>query len=92
MRLSALCTAIALSIHITSLSATAAEHVASPSAQQIQQSLAFVQARMAHYHVPGLSIACIHNGTVEWTRAFGVARLGGATVSPDTLWQFAVSL
>jgi CubicO group peptidase (beta-lactamase class C family) len=69
------------------LSGAAGERVASPSAQQIQQSLAFVPARMAHYHVPGLSIACIHNGTVEWTRAFGVARLGGATVSPDTLFQ-----
>jgi len=71
--LSALFSAIALIIHITPLSATAVEHVASPSAQQIQQSLVFIPARMAHYHVPGLSIACIHNGTVEWTRAFGVA-------------------
>ena len=76
MRSSALCTAIALIIHITSLSATDAEHVASPSAQQIGQTLAFVPARMAHYHVPGLSIACIHNGTVDWTRAFGVATVG----------------
>src|SRR5262249_52896144 len=43
--------------------------------------------RMAHYHVPGLSIACIHNGTVEWTQAFGVVRVGGAPVTPDTLFQ-----
>lgn len=69
------------------LSGTAAERVASPSAQQIQQSLAFVPSRMAHFHVPGLSIACIHDGTVQWTREFGVARRGGGPVTSDTLFQ-----
>jgi CubicO group peptidase (beta-lactamase class C family) len=49
------------------------------SAQGIGQSLRFVPDRMAHYHVPGLSLACIRNGAVEWTRAFGVA--------PETLFQ-----
>jgi CubicO group peptidase (beta-lactamase class C family) len=42
---------------------------------------------MAHYHVPGLSLACIHNGTVAWTQAFGVARVGGQPVTPETLFQ-----
>lgn len=42
---------------------------------------------MAHYHVPGLSLACIHNGTVEWAQAFGVARVGGEPVTPETLFQ-----
>jgi CubicO group peptidase (beta-lactamase class C family) len=42
---------------------------------------------MAHYHVPGLSLAFIHNGTVDWTRAFGVAKAGGEPVTPDTLFQ-----
>ena len=68
-------------------SGIAAELGFSPSAQRIQQSLAFVPARMAHYHVPGLSLACIHNGTVEWTQAFGVVRVGGEPVTPDTLFQ-----
>ena len=48
-------------------------------AQDIGQSLRFVPDRMAYYHVRGLSLACIRNGAVEWTQAFGVA--------PETLFQ-----
>jgi len=66
---------------------TAMDRVASPPAHDIQQSLRFIPDRMAHYHVPGLSLACIRNGTVEWTQAFGVARLGGEPVTPETLFQ-----
>lgn len=66
---------------------SAAEGVASPSVQDVQQSLLhFVPDRMAHYHVPGLSLACIHNGTVEWTQAFGIARVG-EPLTPGTLFQ-----
>jgi CubicO group peptidase (beta-lactamase class C family) len=87
MRLSALFTAIALITQISLPSVTALERGASPSAQDIQQSLLFVPDRMARHHVPGLSLACIHNGTVAWTRAFGVARVGGEPVTPETLFQ-----
>ena len=45
--------------------------------------------RMAALHVPGVSIAVIHHGKVEWARGFGVTRLGGPEVSPDTLFQAA---
>lgn len=73
---------------VTPPSGTAPEPVAWPSAQHIQpSSLLFVPDRMAHDHVPGLSLACIHNGTVEWTEAFGVARVGGEPVTPETLFQ-----
>jgi CubicO group peptidase (beta-lactamase class C family) len=87
MRLSALFTAIALITQISPPSVTAVERRASPSAHDIQQSLLFVPDRMAHYHVPGLSLACIHNGTVAWTQAFGAARVGGEPVTPETLFQ-----
>jgi CubicO group peptidase (beta-lactamase class C family) len=87
MRLSPLFTAIALITQTNQLSATAGERVASPSVQVIQQSLLFVPDRMTHYHVPGLILACIHNGTLEWTQAFGVARVGGEPVTPETLFQ-----
>jgi len=43
--------------------------------------------RMAELHVPGVSIAFIEDGTVAWARGFGVTRLGGAPVTPDTLFQ-----
>jgi len=84
---SALFTAIALITQMRPPSVAAVERGASPSAQDIQQSLLFVPDRMAHHHVPGLSLACIHNGTVAWTQAFGVARVGGEPVTPETLFQ-----
>jgi CubicO group peptidase (beta-lactamase class C family) len=87
LALSGLFSAIALISQTIPLSGTAAERVASPSVQEIQQSLVFVPGRMAHYHIPGLSVACIHNGSVEWTQAFGVARVGGEPVTPQTLFQ-----
>ena len=77
LALSGLFSAIALITHTTAL-----------SAQQAEQSLLrFVPNRMAHYHVPGLSLACTHNGTVEWNQAFGVARVSGDPVTPETLFQ-----
>src|SRR5882757_8248281 len=87
MRLSALFTAIALITQTNPPSVTAVERSASPPAQDIQQSLLFVPDRMAHYHVPGLSLACIHNGTVAWTQAFGASRVGGEPVTPETVFQ-----
>src|SRR5260370_2723885 len=53
----------------------------------MQEAWRFTEDRMAHCHVPGLSLACIHNGTVEWPQAFGVARVGGEPVAPETLFQ-----
>src|SRR5438876_8858011 len=77
LALSGLFFAIALIMNTTAL-----------SAQQAEQSLLrFVPNRMAHYHVPGLSLACTHNGTVEWNQAFGVARVSGDPVTPETLFQ-----
>ena len=64
-----------------------AGRIASPSVQDIQQSLSFVPDRMAYYHVPGLSVACIHNGSLAWTQTFGVAKVGGEPVTPETLFQ-----
>jgi CubicO group peptidase (beta-lactamase class C family) len=48
--------------------------------------------RMAALHVPGVSIAVIHNGKLEWARGFGVTREGGPAVTPDTLFQAASSV
>lgn len=52
-----------------------------------EESLRFVPDRMTHYHVPGLSLAFVHAGTVAWTQAFGVARVGGEPVTSETLFQ-----
>jgi CubicO group peptidase (beta-lactamase class C family) len=45
--------------------------------------------RMAELHVPGVSIAVVHEGELEWARGFGVAELAGSPVTPRTLFQAA---
>jgi CubicO group peptidase (beta-lactamase class C family) len=43
--------------------------------------------RMAHYKVPGLSVAVINNGKIEWARGYGVVEKDGdKPVTPDTLF------
>ncbi|MDX8456389.1 serine hydrolase domain-containing protein [Mesorhizobium sp. VK9D] len=53
------------------------------------QPHALLAERMRALHVPGVSIAVIHNGAVEWARGFGVAKKGGRPIGPDTLFQAA---
>jgi CubicO group peptidase (beta-lactamase class C family) len=43
--------------------------------------------RMKEFNVPGLSIAVIHEGKIEWARGFGVRSLGGPPVIADTMFQ-----
>ena len=45
--------------------------------------------RMAALRVPGVSIAVIHDGKIEWARGFGVTRVGGPAITPETLFQAA---
>ena len=42
---------------------------------------------MQRLHVPGVSVAVIHGGAIEWARGYGVARAGGSAVTPATLFQ-----
>lgn len=50
-----------------------------------------LEERMAHHHVPGVSIAVIEGGRIAWARGFGVKTAGSAdpkdAVTPDTLFQ-----
>lgn len=44
--------------------------------------------RMADYRVPGVSIAVIYNGQIEWAAGYGLRALGQAdVVDTDTLFQ-----
>src|SRR5215475_683983 len=45
--------------------------------------------RMAALHVPGVSIAVIHDGQIEWAKGYGAVSVGGAPVTPETLFQAA---
>jgi CubicO group peptidase (beta-lactamase class C family) len=45
---------------------------------------------MAALKTPGVSIAVINDGRIEWARGYGVAETGGSTpVTPQTLFQAA---
>ena len=44
---------------------------------------------MKQLHVPGVSIAVIHDGQIDWARGFGVTGIGGAPVNAETLFQAA---
>jgi len=46
-------------------------------------------ARMAELKVPGVSVAVIHEGRIEWARGFGVTQTGGSPVTEKTLFQAA---
>lgn len=45
--------------------------------------------RMAQLHVPGISIAVVHGGKIDWARGYGVAWVGGPAVTTETLFQAA---
>jgi CubicO group peptidase (beta-lactamase class C family) len=45
--------------------------------------------RMQELHVPGVSIAVIHGGKLEWARGFGAISIGGPPVTDATLFQAA---
>ena len=44
-------------------------------------------SRMAALHVPGISVAVIHDGKIAWARGFGVTKVGGPPVTENTLFQ-----
>ena len=48
-----------------------------------------LKTALVRYQVPGVSVAVIHHGAIEWARGFGVARLDGPAVTPETLFQAA---
>jgi len=42
---------------------------------------------MTEDHVSAVSVAFIRHGKIAWVRSFGVASVGGAPATPDTLFQ-----
>lgn len=49
-----------------------------------------IAARMEHYKVPGISIAVIDDGKVDWARGYGVQRVGSSdSVTVSTRFQAA---
>ncbi len=49
-----------------------------------------IEDRMEFYRVPGVSVAVIHEGAIEWARAYGHANVGTERpVTSETLFQAA---
>lgn len=49
-----------------------------------------IEERMAHYDVPGVSIAVIHEGEIAWTKTYGfVDKEGTSPITENTLFQAA---
>ena len=65
------------------------DHIISPAAGKGAGDGLSLADHMAALHVPGVSIAVIQNGEIAWARGFGVTRIGGPAVTPDTLFQAA---
>ena len=46
--------------------------------------------RMKYYNVPGVSVAVIDNGKIDWAKGYGIKETGGTDpVTPETLFQAA---
>ena len=45
--------------------------------------------RLAHHKVPGVGVAVIDGGRIDWSRGFGVTAEGGGPVTATTLFQAA---
>jgi len=46
-----------------------------------------LRSEMSRLHIPGVSVAVIHNGSVEWAKGYGVTYVGGRAVTPETIFQ-----
>ncbi len=46
-----------------------------------------LKEEMVALHVNGVSVAVVHNGTLEWAQGFGVQQVGGGPVTANTLFQ-----
>src|SRR3712207_9457211 len=48
--------------------------VVAPPVWSGDEQVRTIQERMAYHHTPGLSVAVINGGHIEWTRGYGVLR------------------
>ncbi|HEY5140556.1 MAG TPA: serine hydrolase domain-containing protein, partial [Methylococcales bacterium] len=46
--------------------------------------------RMKYYKIPGVSVAVIDNGKIDWAKGYGIKETGGNDpITPETLFQAA---
>jgi CubicO group peptidase (beta-lactamase class C family) len=74
------------------IAVTAAENALRPAMYAQGEPIAAMNIldRMKYYHVPGVSVAVIDNGKIDWVKGYGIKETGGnAPVTPETLFQAA---
>jgi CubicO group peptidase (beta-lactamase class C family) len=73
---------------MAAVTARAADPQAQARMQQVEMQLRpSLPQRMAQLHVPGLSVAVVHNDRIDWAKGYGVAWVGGPAVTTETLFQ-----
>lgn len=59
-----------------------------PPASGEQPRTATLDERMRYHHVPGLSVAVINDGRIEWAKGYGIAEADtNNAVTPETIFQ-----
>ncbi len=74
------------------ITATAVENALQPAMYAKGKPIAAMNIldRMKYYNVPGVSVAVIDNGKIDWAKGYGVKETGGNDpVTPGTLFQAA---
>ncbi len=46
-----------------------------------------ITTEMRRLKIPGVSVAVMHDGAIDWSKGYGVTRVGGIPVTPNTLFQ-----
>ncbi len=52
-----------------------------------QQTHWGIRERMDYWHVPGVSLAVINHGKIEWAKGYGVTEADGSAVGKETIFQ-----
>lgn len=72
--------------------ATAVENALQPAMYTKGKPIAAMNIldRMKYYNIPGVSVAVIDNGKIDWAKGYGIKETGGNDpVTPETLFQAA---
>lgn len=51
------------------------------------QPPASIEERLRYWHVPGVSVAVVNNGAIEWAKGYGVTEAGGRVIDTETIFQ-----
>jgi CubicO group peptidase (beta-lactamase class C family) len=77
---------LTISIRLIPAAASAGDHL---QVEYEEELLAYLRTQMEAYKIPGMSIAIVREGEVEYLNGLGIANAGGAAVTPQTPFLLA---